>query len=233
MVRHGHVHRESDSWFTSSRRILCTRNVLFLDSRPTRIPTPLASYRRPCRASLCGLAVPHYVTVAATLSPSHIRPTIITTTTPCHVPAQPVYLVNLGVCKPVAWVREHIRHADVLSLVFAVLAEALAGNHHGHRRLGDQVVTERAKQHTAMVSFMRFASTGSTYPFRALRPLEPRMTSVGSSMSICKNDLSACIPKEKWPGLVSETYHFGDHVLGALAVEDLHHHPGLQAGLLQ
>jgi hypothetical protein len=77
------------------------------------------------------------------------RPTIIiiiiiitTTTTPCHVPAQPVYLVNLGICKPVAWVREHIRHADVLSLVFAVLAQALAGNHHWHRRLGDQVVTE-------------------------------------------------------------------------------------------
>jgi hypothetical protein len=181
----------------------------------------------------------HYVAVAATLSPSHIRPTIITTvtitttTTPRHIPAQPVYLVNLGIRKPVAWAREHIRHADVLSLVFAVLAEALAGNHHGHRRLGDQVVTERAKQHTATVSFMRLALARSTYPFRALRPLEPRMTSVGSSMSICKNDLSACIPKEKWPGLVSETYHFGDHVLGALAVEDLHYHPSLQAGLLQ
>jgi hypothetical protein len=121
----------------------------------------------------------------------------ISTTTPCPVPTQPVYLVNLCVCKPVAWVREHIRHADVLSLVFAVLAETLAGNHHWHRRLGDQVVTERSKQHTAMVSFMRLALAGSTYPFRALRPLDPRMTSVGSSMSICQNDLSACIPKRK------------------------------------
>jgi hypothetical protein len=40
-------------------------------------------------------------------------------------------------------------------------------------------------------------------------------------------------PKRKVSGLVSETYHFRDHVLGALAVEDLHHHSGLQAGLLQ
>ena len=166
------------------------------ESRPPPGIPGLAAKQNPCPACQMPsvLQACHMWSWLRDPPPSHTQPSlpIITTVTPPHhtpprlCPHSLSHIVNSGVGKPVARIREHIRHADILPLVFAVLPETFACNHHGHRRLGDQVVTERAKQYTVMVSFMRLALAGSTYPFRALRPLDPRMTSVGSSMSICQ-----------------------------------------------
>lgn len=98
--------------------------------------------------------------------------------------------VYLGVCELLSSSSENIGHPQILSLILAVLSQAFPCHHDRHRRLGNKVVTERAKQHTATVSqsvnALAFAFTvrAVTYPLRALRPLEPRMTRVGSSMSI-------------------------------------------------
>lgn len=60
--------------------------------------------------------------------------------------------VYLGVCELVARTSEDVGHPEVLSLVFAVLPQTFPRNHDRHRRLGNEVVTERAKQYTATVS---------------------------------------------------------------------------------
>ena len=60
--------------------------------------------------------------------------------------------VYLGVCELLSSSSEDIGHPQILSLVFAVLSQAFPCHHDRHRRLGNKVVTERAKQHTATVS---------------------------------------------------------------------------------
>lgn len=60
--------------------------------------------------------------------------------------------VYLGVCKLLSSPSEDIGHSQILSLVLAVLSQAFPCHHDRHRRLGNKVVTERAKQHTAIVS---------------------------------------------------------------------------------
>jgi hypothetical protein len=63
--------------------------------------------------------------------------------------------INLSVCEPVVGIGENVGHSNVLSFILAVFSEALPCNHDGYRGLGDQIVTEGAKQNTAVVNIMR------------------------------------------------------------------------------
>lgn len=99
--------------------------------------------------------------------------------------------INLCVCKLPGWIDEHVGQPEILPLVFAVFSKPLPGHHDGHRRLGDQVVAERAQKDAAKPSvFMRRANGKKTHPFNAFRPLDPRTTSVGSRKSICQSTVS-------------------------------------------
>jgi hypothetical protein len=72
------------------------------------------------------------------------------------IPDTCITLIDFGVCKPAARIREHIGQTKILSLVFAVFPESLPGHHHRNGRLRDQVVAERAQQNTVKRSvFMR------------------------------------------------------------------------------
>lgn len=93
--------------------------------------------------------------------------------------------------------------------------QALPGHHDGDRGFGDEVITEGAKQDTDTLNIMHSKVWNRAYPFRALRPLDPRITSVGSRKSIYRG-LSA---RNRGVREVWLAYHFCNHVLGTLAME--------------
>lgn len=76
--------------------------------------------------------------------------------------------VYFGVCELIARTSKNIRHSEVLSLVFAVLAQTFPGDHYRYRGLSDEVVTERAEQHTATVSLCVFDNGAVHLPFEGI-----------------------------------------------------------------
>jgi hypothetical protein len=62
--------------------------------------------------------------------------------------------VNLSVSESIVGVGEDVGHSYILPFVFTVFPQSLPCNHDGHRRLGDEIVTEGAKQDTATISMI-------------------------------------------------------------------------------
>lgn len=64
-------------------------------------------------------------------------------------------LIDLRKLKLASWTRKHIRQAQIVALIFAMLPQSLAGDHDRHRRFRDKIIAERTKQNTMSVSEIR------------------------------------------------------------------------------